>query len=130
MRQKREPLCHDRIPEFAEVHGFVRPMGACIWIFRATASTIEATLSHSDNEETTERLLTALRDLIDAARELPTPPKVQVPEPEDLAMLPGEKINAAVVDYLRSGSTAGMVLPDPADPSVDTIRVVAHQRDQ
>ncbi|MFF2840789.1 aminotransferase class I/II-fold pyridoxal phosphate-dependent enzyme [Paenarthrobacter sp. NPDC057981] len=127
---------------------------------------IEATLSQSDNEETTERLLTALRDLIYAARELPTPPKVQVPEPEDLemetvmlprdaffgpaeeaagriaaeqitpyppgvpAILPGERINAAAVNYLRSGSAAGMVLPDPSDPSVSTIRVVAHQRDQ
>ncbi|MFS0865877.1 aminotransferase class I/II-fold pyridoxal phosphate-dependent enzyme [Microbacterium sp. 179-B 1A2 NHS] len=40
------------------------------------------------------------------------------------AVLPGERINAAVIDYLRSGVAAGMVLPDPADPSVETIRVV------
>jgi arginine decarboxylase len=40
------------------------------------------------------------------------------------AVLPGERINAAVIDYLRSGVEAGMVLPDPADPSMKTVRVV------
>lgn len=40
------------------------------------------------------------------------------------AILPGERINASVVDYLRSGVEAGMVLPDPADPTLKTIRVV------
>lgn len=40
------------------------------------------------------------------------------------AILPGERINAAVVEYLRTGAEAGMVLPDPADPTVKTIRVV------
>jgi arginine/lysine/ornithine decarboxylase len=40
------------------------------------------------------------------------------------AILPGERINAHVVEYLRSGVEAGMVLPDPADPSLKTIRVV------
>ncbi len=29
-----------------------------------------------------------------------------------------------VIDYLRSGLEAGMVLPDPADKSLETIRVV------
>jgi arginine/lysine/ornithine decarboxylase len=132
---------------------------------------IEATLSQSDDEETSERLLAGLRQLIDAAPQMPAPSKVHLPEPEDLemetvmlprdaffgpvenvpaeeaagriaaeqitpyppgvpAVLPGERINAAVVDYLRSGSAAGMVLPDPADPSVKTIRVVAHHRDE
>jgi arginine decarboxylase len=41
------------------------------------------------------------------------------------ALVPGERITAEVVDYLRSGVKAGMVLPDPADPSVETIRVTA-----
>jgi lysine decarboxylase len=40
------------------------------------------------------------------------------------AILPGERINARVVEYLRTGAEAGMVLPDPADPTVKTIRVV------
>lgn len=40
------------------------------------------------------------------------------------AILPGERINGAVIEYLRSGVEAGMVLPDPADPSMATIRVV------
>ena len=32
------------------------------------------------------------------------------------AILPGERITADVLDYLRTGLTAGMVLPDPTDP--------------
>jgi lysine decarboxylase len=39
------------------------------------------------------------------------------------AILPGEVINQAVVDYLRTGLEAGMVIPDAADPSLDTFRV-------
>lgn len=41
------------------------------------------------------------------------------------AVVPGERLNDAVLDYLRGGLTAGMTLPDPADPSLDRIRVVA-----
>lgn len=41
------------------------------------------------------------------------------------ALVPGERINDAVIDYLRSGVQAGMTLPDPADPQLDQIRVVA-----
>ena len=41
------------------------------------------------------------------------------------AIVPGEQLNQAVLDYLRSGLEAGMVLPDPADPSLETIRVTA-----
>jgi arginine/lysine/ornithine decarboxylase len=41
------------------------------------------------------------------------------------AVVPGERLNQPVIDYLRSGLEAGMVLPDPADPSLDTIRVRA-----
>jgi arginine decarboxylase len=40
------------------------------------------------------------------------------------AILPGELIDGVAVDYLRSGAGSGMVLPDPADASVRTIRVV------
>jgi arginine decarboxylase len=40
------------------------------------------------------------------------------------AILPGERITAGVIDYLKSGLEAGMVLPDPGDPSLETIRVV------
>jgi arginine/lysine/ornithine decarboxylase len=127
---------------------------------------IEATLSQSDDDETTGRLLSSLRQLIDAAPQLPQPSPVQLPDPGDLetetvmlprdaffgpvenvpaeeavgriaaeqitpyppgvpAILPGEKINRAVIDYLRTGVAAGMVLPDPADPSMKTVRVVA-----
>jgi arginine decarboxylase len=48
----------------------------------------------------------------------PYPPGIPV-------ILPGERINEEVVDYLLSGLEAGMVLPDPADPSLETVRVTA-----
>jgi arginine decarboxylase len=38
-------------------------------------------------------------------------------------IIPGERITADLLDYLRSGLAAGMQLPDPADPSLGTIRV-------
>jgi arginine decarboxylase len=40
------------------------------------------------------------------------------------AVVPGEKLTDAVIDYLRSGLAAGMNLPDAADASLETIRVV------
>ncbi len=46
----------------------------------------------------------------------PYPPGIPV-------VVPGERINQAVVDYLLSGLEAGMVLPDPADPKLETFRV-------
>ncbi|MEU0374810.1 ornithine decarboxylase [Streptomyces sp. NPDC006283] len=39
------------------------------------------------------------------------------------AALPGEKLNADVLRYLRSGVDAGMVVPDAADTEVKTVRV-------
>lgn len=39
------------------------------------------------------------------------------------AVIPGERLNDAVVDYLRSGLAAGMALPDVPDPTLETIRV-------
>ncbi|CAG7645893.1 aminotransferase class I/II-fold pyridoxal phosphate-dependent enzyme [Actinacidiphila bryophytorum] len=43
------------------------------------------------------------------------------------AALPGERLNPAVVDYLRSGVAAGMVVPDAADPSARTVRVLVEK---
>jgi arginine/lysine/ornithine decarboxylase len=124
-----------------------------------------ATLSMADDDASAQRLMDALKALIDAAPTLPAPPTVALPSPKDLELetvmlprdaffgptedvpardavgrvgaeqitpyppgipviVPGERINAAVVDYLESGLQAGMVLPDPADPSLHTIRVV------
>jgi arginine decarboxylase len=40
------------------------------------------------------------------------------------AILPGERFNAAVVEYLRAGQAAGMTLPDASNPKLDTFRVV------
>ncbi|MEU9019048.1 hypothetical protein [Actinomadura sp. NPDC048394] len=39
------------------------------------------------------------------------------------AVLPGERITAPVMDYLRTGVDAGMVIPDAADSSVKSVRV-------
>ncbi|GAB2655056.1 aminotransferase class I/II-fold pyridoxal phosphate-dependent enzyme [Nocardia goodfellowii] len=47
----------------------------------------------------------------------PYPPGIPV-------ILPGERINEAVVEYLRSGLDAGMNIPDAADSSLHTLRVV------
>jgi arginine/lysine/ornithine decarboxylase len=41
------------------------------------------------------------------------------------ALIPGERISEAIVDYLESGLQAGMVLPDPVDKSLGTIKVTA-----
>lgn len=40
------------------------------------------------------------------------------------AVVPGERLDTAVIDYLRSGLAAGMVLPDAADPDLERFRVV------
>jgi lysine decarboxylase len=47
----------------------------------------------------------------------PYPPGIPV-------ALPGERLTRSVIDYLRSGLAAGMVMPDPADATLNTIRVV------
>ncbi|MEU1664777.1 ornithine decarboxylase [Streptomyces sparsogenes] len=41
------------------------------------------------------------------------------------AVAPGERISREVADYLRSGVEAGMYVPETADPSLRTLRVVA-----
>jgi arginine decarboxylase len=41
------------------------------------------------------------------------------------AVLPGEVINDAVLEYLRTGLEAGMQIPDPADSKLESVRVVA-----
>jgi arginine/lysine/ornithine decarboxylase len=48
----------------------------------------------------------------------PYPPGVPV-------VAPGEIINQEVIDYLRSGPPAGMVVPDAADSEMKTLKVVA-----
>jgi arginine decarboxylase len=40
------------------------------------------------------------------------------------AILPGERFNHAVVDYLRAGKAAGMTIPDVTDPDLNTFKVV------
>jgi len=48
----------------------------------------------------------------------PYPPGVPV-------LTPGEVVSAAAVAYLTSGAEAGMLIPDAADPTARTLRVVA-----
>lgn len=48
----------------------------------------------------------------------PYPPGIPV-------LLPGEQITEPVIEYLTTGKRAGMFTPDPADPDLGTIRVVA-----
>jgi arginine/lysine/ornithine decarboxylase len=48
----------------------------------------------------------------------PYPPGIPV-------LLPGERIGQCAPDYLNTGLVAGMVLPDPADPQLQHVRVVA-----
>ncbi|MER8007833.1 ornithine decarboxylase [Streptomyces sp. NPDC094149] len=43
------------------------------------------------------------------------------------AIAPGEVITADVLDYLRSGVEHGVLIPDAADPTVKTLRVVARR---
>ncbi|MEU4493402.1 DegT/DnrJ/EryC1/StrS family aminotransferase [Streptomyces sp. NPDC023998] len=47
----------------------------------------------------------------------PYPPGVPV-------IAPGEVIGREAIDYLRSGARAGMLVPDAADPTMETIRVM------
>ncbi|MBF6542246.1 aminotransferase class I/II-fold pyridoxal phosphate-dependent enzyme [Nocardia brasiliensis] len=55
---------------------------------------------------------------IAAEQVTPYPPGIPV-------IVPGERIDEAVVEYLRTGLDSGMNAPDPADPELHTVRVVA-----
>ncbi|MGE2690429.1 aminotransferase class I/II-fold pyridoxal phosphate-dependent enzyme [Mycolicibacterium pulveris] len=67
----------------------------------------------------TEKVPAAKADGRIAAEQItPYPPGIP-------AVVPGERLNDAVIDYLRSGLRAGMNLPDAADPTLETFRVVA-----
>jgi arginine decarboxylase len=51
--------------------------------------------------------------------------EVLTPYPPGIpAALPGEQLNEAVLDYMRSGVQAGMVIPDAADHKLTSVRVV------
>ena len=127
---------------------------------------ILATMSFADDQQTAERLITAMTQWRTAAEDFDKPPHIQLPSPDELqlesvqlprdaffgptelvpavkaagriaaeqitpyppgipAVVPGERLNEAVIDYLRSGVEAGMNLPDPTDPSAKQFRVVA-----
>lgn len=55
-----------------------------------------------------------------AAEQLtPYPPGIPV-------VVPGERLDEAVLDYLRTGHGIGMNVPDATDPRLREVRVVAH----
>ncbi|MFH9269174.1 aminotransferase class I/II-fold pyridoxal phosphate-dependent enzyme [Streptomyces sp. NPDC017546] len=56
------------------------------------------------------------------AAEMMTPYPPGIP-----AVLPGERITEPLLRYLRSGVEAGMNVPDPADPTLETVRVRAER---
>ncbi len=41
-------------------------------------------------------------------------------------LLPGERITRAALDYIREHLEAGLPVQGPEDPTLQTIRVVAH----
>jgi arginine decarboxylase len=127
---------------------------------------LSAQITHADDDETENILLTALRRLVEHAGTIERSAPVDLPGPRALeleqAMLPrdaffaavehvpaeravgriaaelvspyppgvpvlapGEVITEEALAYLRSGVKAGMLLPDPADPTLETLRVVA-----
>jgi lysine decarboxylase len=53
----------------------------------------------------------------------PYPPGIPV-------LAPGEVVTADKLDYLAHGAAHGMYVCGPADPSLATIRVVAHDRSE
>ena len=126
---------------------------------------ILATMSMSDDEDTADRLVSALEALSRAAESFDPPPRIDLPSPDELqlesvmsprdaffgrtemvsadravgriaaeqltpyppgipAVVPGERLDRAVVDYLHSGVDAGMNVPDATDSSLDEFRVV------
>ncbi|MEV4380256.1 hypothetical protein [Streptosporangium sp. NPDC049644] len=127
---------------------------------------ISAQLTHADGEDSAERLLTALRDLVAHADELPSaqvriagdlrldqamsPRKAFFAETEQVpvdgaagriaaemltpyppgipAALPGERFTEEVLNYLRTGVCAGMVVPDALDTTLRSVRVVRDGR--
>ncbi|MFJ9574908.1 aminotransferase class I/II-fold pyridoxal phosphate-dependent enzyme [Streptomyces sp. NPDC101191] len=125
-----------------------------------------AQLTHADDADSAQALVTALRDVVEHVDDLRPAARVEVPDPTSLrleqvmlprdaffgtveqvpwqkaagrvsaemltpyppgipAALPGERLNAEVLHYLRSGVEAGMVVPDAADTEVRTVRVIA-----
>lgn len=43
------------------------------------------------------------------------------------AVVPGERLDTAVIDYLRTGHAAGMAVPDATDSTLETLRVAARR---
>ena len=132
----------------------------------ADACRISGRLTHGDDDESEQRLVSALRRLVDEHDSIEGRPPTDLPQPGSLeleiamlprdaffgrveqvpvehaagrigaevispyppgvpAITPGEVINEEVLAHLRTGVEAGMLIPDAADPSMKTVRVVA-----
>src|SRR3954454_21408638 len=132
----------------------------------ADACRISARLTHADDDETERILIDSLRALVEDARSIAKPPRVDLPAPPLLELenamtprdaffarveqvpideaagrvvaemvspyppgvpllAPGEVVSQEAVDYLVTGVAAGMLIPDAADSSMKSLRVVA-----
>jgi arginine/lysine/ornithine decarboxylase len=80
---------------------------------------IEATLSMADDTDTTDRLLSALRHLVEAAPSLPRPPEVRLPSWADLAletvMLPRDAFFGPV-EVVPVAEAAGRIAAEQITP--------------
>ncbi|MFG1925505.1 aminotransferase class I/II-fold pyridoxal phosphate-dependent enzyme [Cryptosporangium sp. NPDC048952] len=100
---------HDRIESPPPVH--VPPLGALeLETVMRPRDAFFARAEHVKIEDAVGRVA--------AETVSPYPPGVPV-------LVPGERITAEVLTYLSSGPPAGMLLPDAADSSFETVRVVA-----
>ncbi|MFC9927730.1 aminotransferase class I/II-fold pyridoxal phosphate-dependent enzyme [Streptomyces sp. NPDC127190] len=127
---------------------------------------VNASITHSDDDETEKILMDAVRALVAHADSIERRPEVRLPEPRALELeqallprdaffgpaeqipadravgrisaemispyppgvpvvAPGEVITEEVLDFLRSGVAHGFLIAEAADPSLDTLRVVA-----
>jgi arginine decarboxylase len=96
-------------------------------IFASDVLSLNGLDDRRESQGVTTRAEDLMADAVDAdsafgriAAELvsPYPPGVPV-------LAPGERISQEAVDYLTTGVEAGMLIPDAADPSMETLRVVA-----
>jgi arginine/lysine/ornithine decarboxylase len=114
-----DPTALDRLAEAVEALAADPPTGdgAAPNIPRLEDLNLEQALNPRDAYFATTEQVDDPAGRISAEMISPYPPGVP-------AILPGERFNQPVVDYLRAGLTAGMTLPDAADPTLETFRVV------
>lgn len=99
--------------EKSNVGAALRSSGTVILAAEQVLTPREATMSPTET-----LALSQAKGRISAEIITPYPPGIPV-------IAPGEVISADIVNYLRAGQSAGMYISGPADPSLETVRVVA-----